>query len=474
MGVQYIGFNSPDGASFGQNSSDKISFHGATPVDKPGSTEDLKDLLVAYGLMTDGGATPLDLDGGALITGGMTFETDSTINAGVDFALATTTGTKFGTGSTQKIGFLGATPVTRQASTTDLKDLLVSFGLLASGGASPLNLDSGTLTCLNISLANDLTVTDAGNVILATSTGTKFGTASGQKVAFLGASPATRQANTTDLKDLLVTFGLLSSGGATPLNLDAGALSAGTGAFSGDVTLSNLADIILATTTGTKFGTGSTQKLAFLGATPVTRQANTTDLKDLLVTFGLLASGGATPLNLDSGALTPGAVTFTADNTVNDGVDFALATTTGTKFGTGSTQKMAFLGATPATRQANTTDLKDLLVTFGLLANGGATPLNLDAGALSAGTGAFTGDVTLGASADLVMATTTGTKFGTVSTQKLAFWGGTPAAKTALTAAAVATTQASTAKSWITSTDAAAIRALVNNLRARVVAVGLG
>jgi len=245
-----------------------------------------------------------------------------------------------------------------------------------------------------------------------------------------------------------------------------------------DFSLAAGGDIALDTATGSKIGTASTQKLGFLGATAVTRQANTTDLKDLLVTFGFVANGGATPLNLDSGALTAGAVsagavTFTADNTVNAAVDFALATTTGTKFGTVSTQKIAFLGATPAVRQATTADIKDTLATFGLIANGGASPLNLDGGALAAGTAAFTGDITI-TNSDLVLSTTTGTKFGTASTQKLAFFNATPAVKTAFTASAVATTQASTAKSWITSTDAAAIRALVNNIRARLVTLGLG
>lgn len=41
-------------------------FYGATPVTKAGSTADIKDALVALGLITDSGATPLNLDGGKL------------------------------------------------------------------------------------------------------------------------------------------------------------------------------------------------------------------------------------------------------------------------------------------------------------------------------------------------------------------------------------------------------------------------
>lgn len=47
----------------------KQAWFGATPVAKAGATTDLKDALVAYGLLTDGGATPLNLDGGTLTAG---------------------------------------------------------------------------------------------------------------------------------------------------------------------------------------------------------------------------------------------------------------------------------------------------------------------------------------------------------------------------------------------------------------------
>lgn len=50
-----------------------------------------------------------------------------------------------------KVGFFGATPVTQQADTTDLKDVLVNFGFLADGGATPLDLDGGTLTIGSLS-----------------------------------------------------------------------------------------------------------------------------------------------------------------------------------------------------------------------------------------------------------------------------------------------------------------------------------
>lgn len=369
MGVQYIGYNSPDGASFGQTSTDKISFHGATPVDKPGSTEDLKDLLVAYGLVTDGGATPLNLDSGALTVGTFSATDDITMTDAKNIVLQSTTGTKVGSASTQKLGFLGATPINRQAATTDLKDLLVAFGFITDSGVSPLNLDSGDLTCLNINMANDMTITDAGNVILASTTGSQLGTVSTQKLGFLGATPANRQAATTDIKDLLVTFGLITDSGASALNLDGGTLTAATvnttdQSIYNDLTFSDAGNIIIQSTTGTQLGTVSTNKLGFLGATPIGRQAATTDLKDLLVAFGFITDSGVSALNLDGGALTTGTIAATDHITITDAKNVVLQSTTGSQIGTVSTQKLGFLGATPVARTAFTQTAIDTSIAF--------------------------------------------------------------------------------------------------------------
>ena len=70
-----------------------------------------------------------------------------------------------------------------------------------------------------------------------------------------------------------------------------------------------------------------------------------------------------------------------------------------------------------------------------------------------------------------------GTVLGLDSTEKISFYGGTPAALTALSNAAVATTAAisTTTTQWAysTSTQANALVALVNELRAKLVALGL-
>ena len=69
-----------------------------------------------------------------------------TLGDGANFVFGTTTGSRLGTASTQKIAFFGATPIVQPANTSDLRTALVSLGLLGSGGSNPLNLNGGTLT----------------------------------------------------------------------------------------------------------------------------------------------------------------------------------------------------------------------------------------------------------------------------------------------------------------------------------------
>ena len=51
---------------------------------------------------------------------------------------------------------------------------------------------------------------------------------------------------------------------------------------------------------------GYTYKLGFFNTAPIAKTTSTTDLKDSLINYGLVTASGATPLNLDGGALTAG------------------------------------------------------------------------------------------------------------------------------------------------------------------------
>lgn len=144
-----------------------LGFYGATTVAKPGSTADLRQALINLGLYTTGGATPLNLNGGALTASG-TCSLGATTHTG-DLTLSThnlvtdtVTGTQLGTGATQKLGHFGATPIVQPANTTDLKVVLTSLGLLASGGVTPLNIGAGALTA-GVTALGATTVTSLAN-----------------------------------------------------------------------------------------------------------------------------------------------------------------------------------------------------------------------------------------------------------------------------------------------------------------------
>jgi len=104
-------------------------------------------------------------------------------------------------------------------------------------------------------------------------------------------------------------------------------------------------NLTLGSSTGTQIATAASQKLGFYGATPVVQPAATTDLRTALINLGLYASGGATPLNLNGGALAAGSAS------IADGGNVAVGTGTGTRIGTATGQKLGFYGATPVAQQ---------------------------------------------------------------------------------------------------------------------------
>lgn len=69
---------------------------------------------------------------------GRVLRSGDTIDDGANYALGTTTGTKIGTTTSQKLGFFNATPVVQQTATTDIGTVLSNLGLRASGTAYPI------------------------------------------------------------------------------------------------------------------------------------------------------------------------------------------------------------------------------------------------------------------------------------------------------------------------------------------------
>jgi hypothetical protein len=152
----------------------------------------------------------------------------------------------------------------------------------------------------------------------------------GTTVGFFAVAPTTRATATADIKDALALYGLLTNGGASPLNLDGGALTAGTingtayqvsGTALASTHLSDSADLVrvgggqtsssLTVTGNTRLGDADTDTVGFFSSAGTVRASSTADIKDALTAYGLLQGTSATPLNLDGGALTAGAVSGT-------------------------------------------------------------------------------------------------------------------------------------------------------------------
>ena len=88
--------------------------------------------------------------------------------------------------------------------------------------------------------------------------------------------------------------------------------------------------------------------------TQLTALAATPDATDELV----IADGGVTK-KISVSNLVSAALNLSGNKTVFDGVNLVLGTTTGTKLGTGVTQKLGFYNATPVVQPAAVADATD-------------------------------------------------------------------------------------------------------------------
>lgn len=171
--------------------------------------------------------------------------------------------------------------------------------------------------------------------------------------------------------------------------------------INGLMTFADTKDIAFNTTTGTHIGTATNQKFAFYGNTPVTQQAGTTDIRLALISYGFLAPGGITPLDLNGGALTHG-----TDN-YPDGVNMVVGTSTGTRIATTTSQKIGFWNTTPVVQPTLNTDIRTVLINTGLVASGGANPLSTNGGAINTGAGTLTVGTNGGAVSAILKGSTT-------------------------------------------------------------------
>ncbi len=206
-------------------------------------------------------------------------------------------------------------------------------GIITSASTTGTSTFSNALSAAGlITASNGLSIADAKNIVLGTGTGTQLGTATNQKLGFFGATPIVQLANNTDLRQGLINLGFLASGGATPLNLNGGNLTAATGTFSGGLSFSGPLNA------GGSAGTAG-QLLQSTGPTGIPTYVSTSSLG-----FGL--SGGANGyLARWTGASTLSTGLFIDDGTVA-GINATSATTTFNIRGTAGLNPFAVASST--------------------------------------------------------------------------------------------------------------------------------
>lgn len=127
------------------NATGTIGFYGATAVAKPGSTTDLRTALINLGLYTTGGASPLNLNGGALTAG--TVAAASTVTAGTTL--------------TATLGNITATNGNIVKGTAGNKDVYTSVASTTTAGAN----SAGTVTLVGGTATIATTAVTASSII---------------------------------------------------------------------------------------------------------------------------------------------------------------------------------------------------------------------------------------------------------------------------------------------------------------------
>lgn len=133
---------------------------------------------------------------------------------GVNIVLSSTTGTKLGTATSQKLGFFNATPIIQPTATTDLGTVLSNLGLRASGTAFPITT-TGATSFSNTSMSGTLAVTNSittGNFVGSTSktAGIGYAVGSGSTV-----TQATNRTTGVTINAITGSITLVSAAGST-------------------------------------------------------------------------------------------------------------------------------------------------------------------------------------------------------------------------------------------------------------------
>lgn len=133
-GVKTISLGTASGVKFGLTG-EKIGFLGATPVIRPGSAVDLRQALINLGLYATGGASPLNLNGGAFTAATGTFTGSETVGGTFGVTGATSLAALSATNAAIS-GTLGVTGALSGSSATFIGNESVGGALSITGATS--------------------------------------------------------------------------------------------------------------------------------------------------------------------------------------------------------------------------------------------------------------------------------------------------------------------------------------------------
>lgn len=316
-------------------------------------------------------------------------------SGGAAFAALSATSLSLGSGNITNVGSLTASVITCPTFNTVSGGIQIQPGgngnltlyagdsststggstTIRAGNGSGGSYGGGTLTIKGGGstggIAGDLVLQSAtgsssgnnGNVRLKDASGNTLIQTNSTGIGFFGTTPAARVSSTFDLKDALAIYGLIQNGAATPLNLDGGTLTAGLGIFSAGVQAQS--SIYVSDVAGNTLS---------LNPGSIYLSFDSSNLGGYIEMFDAYYGGDI--LYIDSGSFQ-----FYAYGNQALYID---------------PSNFGIWGAS-ATLATSVADLKDAFCSYGFMVNGGASPLDLDGGTLTAGSAYVTGTTTLNA-----------------------------------------------------------------------------
>jgi len=319
-----------------------------------------------------------------------------------DISLPSTNGTKIGTTTSQKLGFFNATPIVQPANSVAINDVLVNLGLRASGG--------------NSTFSTILSVSPSGAITPATATTYAAQINQGGKTVGIGGD---------------ANFNYIQSFGSVPLRIN----SVGNNTFiSGLVGIGSTTYVAPThSLTLTNAATGITLYNTADQTTNFERARHhwTSNIYTIAAEQGGTGSNRAIRLSTINGSFylqvnnsSPSGMVIVSGTTgVADSIGFVVNNTS-----TASSGVSVGANIIPVVNQSGTAGYTALLINSTETATGSGAKNLIDAQV--GGTSRFTidnaGNTTWRDAANFIVGTTTGTKIGTATTQKISFWNATP------------------------------------------------